>query len=121
MTTTIEKIETFDEPNVWMGYKLIMSDPDMNIIARISNRSDCCEEWGMHTENNLDDFVGAEYHCMDVSDIIFDKDDREMSSIHVSISTDCGEIVLIFYNKHNGYYPHDVSIISDNGVKNISI
>ncbi len=109
----IENIETFNDPDYWMGYKFIMKNQDMNITVKIANSRKCYEEWGMYTKSNLNEFIGAEYYNITLSDIIEDKDD-EMCMLNITIFTNRGNIIIYFYNKHNGHYWHDVFIESKN-------
>lgn len=41
--------------------------------------------------------------------------------IDIKIITDRANIIVEFYNDHNGYYPHDVSILIEDYVKIISL
>jgi hypothetical protein len=115
----IQHIETFDDTGYWMGYKIIMSDPNKNITFKIENSGYCCEKWGIHTENKLDKFIGAKYYSIKIGNIKIDGDD--MSIIDITINTNRGNIVLQLYNQHNGYYAHDVFIQSEKGITNIRL
>jgi len=122
--SVIENIETFENGYKWLGYKITMSNPDTNIIAKISNSLNCCESWGIYTKAKFEDFIGATYQDVNISDVEYDGDMGsicEMRSIYLTIITDRGDIVLQFYNEHNGYYQHDVSVESIKGVQNIWI
>ena len=113
-TTTIESIETFDDPGRWMGYTFVMSDPRKNITCKIENQHHCCEKWGTYTACNLNDFIGAQYYGVYVSKIK-KKKHEEMKMLDVKITTNRGSIKFHVYNEHNGYYAHDVFIQSDKG------
>lgn len=118
---TIEFIETFDNPHYWMGYKFTISDSTKNITCKIENSKKCCEKYGMHTKSNLNDFIGAEYHSVDISEERNLGPCEEMSMVNIIIHTNRGDITINFYNEHNGYYSHDVFIQTYNGIINISI
>jgi hypothetical protein len=36
-----------------------MTDSSKNIICKIENGQQCCENFGVYTENELNDFIGA--------------------------------------------------------------
>jgi len=114
--TTILNIETFDEPEHWLGHRIIMSDATKNITCKIDNRHICCEKWGVYTNATLSDFVGAEYCSIDISDIQSEKYEL-MKKIDITITTNRGTITIQLYNEHNSYYPHDVFIESEKGIK----
>jgi hypothetical protein len=115
----IENIETFDDPEHWMGYNITMSDTTKNITCKIENAHICCEKWGIHTETKLNDFIGAEYYSIVTK--IKKKNDDELVTLVVTISTNRGNIILHLYNDHNGYYSHDVFIECEKGIKLIKI
>lgn len=118
--STIKSVEYFDDPEYWMGYKIIMNNNFYNITCKIENSHKCYEKWGVYTKFNLNDFIGAEYYGMDVKEEIRDKYD-EMRILSVKINTNKGTIIINLYNEHNGYYHHDVYIQCETGIKNLSI
>ena len=119
---TIQYIGTFDDPNYWMGYTFIMSNGSKNVFCKIENDHKCCERWGVHTTSNLDDFIGAEYYSVNISDETTADGTREtMRMMDITISTNRGNILIHFYNEHNGYYSHDVFIQTEHGIKTISL
>jgi hypothetical protein len=117
-TTTIQKILSINSKYEWQGYEFIMSNPSKNIICKISNIANCCENFGIHTNCNLSDFIGAEYKTVSISTNPADEDGYDyMHIVHVTIQTDRGEILIQLYNEHNGYYPHDFFTQSEHGTK----
>lgn len=133
----IEQIEKHDTPAKWLGYTIRTSDPATTIIAKISNGQSCCEVWGVHTKTELletesesesdlstdphptpKDLIGSVYQSLEISTVVQDFD---TTSLCVTIQTDKGNLVLTFYNEHNGYYPHEVWIESEYGIKRIEI
>lgn len=120
MDTTIQRIESFDDPNYWLGHTFVMSDSTKNITCKIENSRNCCEKWGVYTESKLDDFIGAEYYSIDIRKVKTDKYD-EMKSIIITIDTNRGKITIHLYNEHNGYYEHDVFIQSERGIRTIRL
>jgi hypothetical protein len=89
----------------------------------ISNGQSCCEDWGYLTTNdNLDDFIGAEIREITKTDTALDTKkiaDRfeygfyEGGIIFINIETDKGTLQLAAYNSHNGYYGHSVYMESE--------
>lgn len=118
--TIIKSIETFDDPNNWMGYEIKMSDSKKNITCKIENYSKCCEVWGVSTKSDVNKFIGAEYNSIDVSEIK-SNDCDEMIIIDITITTNKGNIILQFYNEHNGFYSHDLYIQSETGINIIRL
>jgi len=111
ISTTIISIETIDGPFPrGLGYAFRMSDSSKNIICTIDNGTQCCEVFGVHTASVMDDFIGAEFLSMELGE---ETRDYETMSVDVFISTSRGKINLTFYNEHNGYYTHTVSIQSE--------
>jgi hypothetical protein len=120
MPSFIKSIETFDNPDYWVGHKFIMSDSSMDITCKMENSHKCCEKWGVYTESNLNEFIGAEYYSLDVVEKNTDKYDY-MYMVTLTINTSKGKIIIYFYNEHNGYYSHDVFIQSNSCIKTISL
>ena len=72
---------------------------------------------GKLISTKLKDFISAEI-------IEYDSDyrnDRCEVSIDIKIITDRGNIKIKFYNEHNGYYSHDVSIQVGSSVRIIEL
>ena len=44
-----------------------------------------------------------------------------MNILNIKISTSKGDIIIDFYNEHNGYYPHDVFIQTEDYMKYIPL
>ena len=118
--TMIKNIESFDDPEHWMGYRIIMSDNTKNITCKIQNAQNCCEKWGIHTKSNLNEFIGSEYYSIDINEKTRNKYE-DMRMVNITVSTNRGNITLHLYNEHNGYYFHDVFIQSEKGIQNIKI
>lgn len=116
--TKIQKITILNNSNQWLGYKIKMTDSSKNIVCKIENGQQCCENFGVYTENELNDFIGAQYYSVNVENDILNDNDG-MNTIKICINTSKGKINIQFYNEHNGYYCHDVFIQTENGIKNI--
>jgi hypothetical protein len=116
MATIIQNIEIINNKYEWLGYVFTMSDSSKNITCKISNSQNCCEQYGIYTKNNIDDYIGAEYYSIDVVKNIKHEMDYTML-VEVSINTSKGTILIKMYNEHNGFYPHDFFIQSENYTK----
>lgn len=86
----------------------------------------CCENSGYLTTNdNINDFIGAELKEIIKVDEYFNtkKFDvkafedtfymEETRMIFVNFNTDKGTFQVIAYNEHNGYYSHNVLLLSE--------
>jgi hypothetical protein len=112
----IEHIDTIDIPGGRLGYHFQMSNKSKNITVTISNGQNCCEEYGVHTISDMNSFIGATYNFVDIKNVADYKGSDEVSQdLKIYIHTDRGVIYIQFYNSHNGYYTHDVSIKSEHG------
>jgi len=118
--TKIQKITTLNNNGHWLGYKIKMNNSSKNIICKIENNQQCCERFGVYTMNELNNFIGAEYHSVDIGNVVFNDGDYDnMAIIEIFINTNRGKICIQFYNEHNGYYSHDVFIQTEDGIKNV--
>jgi hypothetical protein len=99
-----------------------MSDPSKNITCKIQNGQKCYEKFGIHTENDLNNFIGAEYNSVHIGEVISNREDYDyMVSIEITIDTNKGKMKIQFYNEHNGYYSHDVFIQTEHESKHVSL
>ena len=116
MSVIIERYEKIDNEYCWLGYKILTNDTSKNITCKISNTQYCCETYGVFCKNNLDDFIGAEYEKIEISEKTKEECGETETSIKILIHTSKGVIEIILYNQHNGYYSHEYYINSENGV-----
>lgn len=98
------------------GY-LIVTDKQ-TIKLGISNGQSCCEDYGYFmTNDNLEEFKGANIHKIDIVDdcLVKEKapDIYEGGVMFVNIETDKGTLQFTAYNEHNGYYGHEALVISE--------
>lgn len=106
-------------PDIYHGF--IIYTNIQKIVFGISDYQSCCEEAGYLTTNdNIDDFIGAELTKI----ILVDKDLNhkavkeieakidEGNMMFANIYTSNGVLQLVAYNAHNGYYSHDAVIVS---------
>lgn len=116
------------------GYKIVTDKQEILIL--INNSQQCCEEWGyeacsekgiLETQDDLDDYIGAE--ILDIEIVDTEKDiyksltDRvyrfySSNAEFVNIKTSKGKLQFAVYNAHNGYYGHTIYIKFNNEVIN---
>ena len=120
-TLTIERIETnkpddsddsYDPYGCGLGYTFIMNDGS-KISFKMQHDQKCCENFGAYTDSSplFDTFIGAVFESFKVGEKIRTSGSDERK-LEVDVFTDRGKIKIVFYNEHNGYYSHDVSIHS---------
>ena len=122
----IEEVEGLNEDK-WGegddGWRITTSS--QVIILSISNTQNCCEDWGyFSSQDDLEDFIGADLFdikivddCLNVQSykkmLDYDFDPNEYSpTLFVNFETSVGTFQLTVYNEHNGYYSHDISLVS---------
>lgn len=80
----------------------------------------CCENWGyLSSEDDFGSFIGSELKNVYVTDtklgtIVSNmKEDLDAgSAMFINVETTKGLLQFVAYNEHNGYYGHDVLLIS---------
>jgi hypothetical protein len=78
---------------------------DDSELVLFDNGQDCCEHRYMHTDDDLQYFVGAKFLGAEVRDGPTTSEDYEVKeSQFLIISTDKGQFTVVNYNEHNGYY-----------------
>ena len=130
---SIEYFQPFEGEYKGMeGYKIVTDKQEILIL--INNSQQCCEEWGyeacsekgiLETQDDLDDYIGAEILDIDIVDTekniyksLTDRVYRFYSSNaeFVNIKTSKGKLQFAVYNAHNGYYGHKIYIKFNNEV-----
>lgn len=99
------------------GFIITLED-DTQVKMGISNGQNCCEHWGyIISEDSLSQFVGAEYHGVEVVNEKLEtvdlNDIYSGSCMFVNISTSEGILQFVAYNEHNGYYGHEAVVVED--------
>ena len=90
----------------------------------IDNEQSCCESWGyMASEDNLENFIGAELKEVSLTDVALNEQMVEASNYYegddgggiqfVNFFTNKGMFQLAVYNAHNGYYGHGILVAKD--------
>jgi len=106
------------------GYKV---ETDKHVIyVLIDNGQSCCESWGYFaSEDDLNQFIGAELREINLTDTALNKEKVEKSGYYdgdsggiqfVDFVTDNGVFQLAVYNAHNGYYGHGILVAKDNDI-----
>lgn len=80
----------------------------------------CCENWGyLSSEDDFGSFIGSELKNVYVTDselgtIVSNmKEDLDAgSAMFINVETTRGLLQFAAYNEHNGYYGHDVRLVS---------
>ena len=132
---SIEYFQPFEGEYKGMeGYKIVTDKQEILIL--INNSQQCGEEWGyeacsekgiLETQDDLDDYIGAE--ILDIEIVDTEKDiyknltDRvyrfySSNAEFVNIKTSKGKLQFAVYNAHNGYYGHTIYIKFNNEVIN---
>ena len=95
------------------------------IKVGIENGQSCCEQWGYLTSedsDDLDSFIGGELLSITSTDstlmsTTLDKLSTEGididSAVFITFETTKGTFQITAYNEHNGYYAHDVKVLSN--------
>ena len=83
----------------------------------ISEEQQCCEHSGFFmSEDNLDEFIGAELLSVETVDDCLHpaqmEDFYEGGTMFVNFKTNRGVLQFTAYNSHNGYYSHDAVVES---------
>lgn len=108
------------------GYKIECED-ESNLLFLIRNGQACCENWGyLISEDDLDQFIGATIQNVTLTDDSLKSVELKLSKeintedlynggaiFFVNIHTDRGLLQFVAYNVHNGYYGHQVKIVSN--------
>jgi hypothetical protein len=106
---------------IYEGYKITTDKQE--IFMLISSYQQCCESWGyLISEDDTQSFVGSNLISVEVVDsalnskivqAVNDCNDDYVNTLFVNVSTSAGILQFTAYNSHNGYYGHEVTIISD--------
>ena len=111
---------TDDDRTVYDGYLITTNLQKIYVVIR-SGQS-CCENYGyLSTLDDDKDFIGAELQKIRITNkalnsIVKNKMKDECLDIEecvfVDFITSEGKFQIVVYNIHNGYYGHNVKIIS---------
>lgn len=106
--------------DIYEGYEIVTDTQTIKI--GINKNSSCCENFGyLASEDNFDDFIGAEIISVTRVDEALNSAVRQFltplyldegEAMFINISTTRGLLQFVVYNSHNGYYSHEVVVIS---------
>lgn len=118
MNEKILKITEVENRDGKDGYEI--ETTQQTIFVGIDNSSQCCENWGyLSTVDDTVDFIGAE--LLNIMLVDTDLNVAEsmpqacdfLDTMFVNFETSSGTFQLTCYNSHNGYYGHDVTVVSN--------
>lgn len=86
----------------------------------LSNLQCCCESWGyLSSEDDFGSFIGSELKNVYVTDTKLEtiasniREDLDAgSAMFINVETTNGLLQFVAYNEHNGYYGHEVKLVS---------
>lgn len=120
----IEQITEDDQLVTRSGYQISTNKQIVKFL--IDDESACCEHWGYFlSEDDVNKFIGSHLLDITLTDTALNTqklkenqlDDRENLDggdiIFVNVHTSVGILQFTAYNAHNGYYGHEVKIISN--------
>jgi hypothetical protein len=127
MEKKMEKIKSIKETTFkpkgsewtdYEGYEIVTSK--QTILLGIQGGQSCCEQYGYFmTEDNLNDFVGANLRNVVLTDKGLNKVAQDQANdiydggiMFVNLETSRGTLQFVAYNSHNGYYGHDACVVS---------
>lgn len=100
------------------GYIIITDKQEIKF--GISNSQSCCERWGyFSSEDDFKEFIGADLIDMETVDTVLNigkLKDEEVDvddCMFINVKTSNGLLQFAVYNSHNGYYGHDIKLISN--------
>ncbi len=100
------------------GYIIITDKQEIKF--GISNGQSCCEHWGyFSSEDDFNDFIGSNLIEIESVDTVLNIGKLEQEEVDVNdcmfinVKTSNGLLQFAVYNCHNGYYGHDIKLISN--------
>jgi len=108
------------------GYKIVTDKQVIYLL--IDSDQQCSEHWGyISSEDTFSKFIGAELKDISIIDeeLMTKKLDKQMKkdlgadsmydgdAIFINLDTNNGKLQFALYNEHNGYYGHNVKVISN--------
>lgn len=117
----IKEVNDVDFGERWSEYDGYCIETDKRqLYFVISNEQCCCENWGyLSSEDDFGSFIGSELKNVYVTDTkletIVPKMEEDLdagSAMFINVETTRGLLQFAAYNEHNGYYGHDVLLVS---------
>lgn len=110
--------ENKEDYREYSGY--VITTDKQQIKVGISNQQSCCENWGYVTsEDDLTEYVGCSLIGITTTDSMLENkpftglDTDSGNCMFITFKTDKGDFQFVAYNEHNGYYSHEVTLISE--------
>lgn len=114
----LPEIEKWYSENTGDGFEIITEQHKYQLL--IDNEQQCCEKFGLDTDDNFEDYIGA--NVLSIEKLVTDlstPEDTEIGDVNkvlfLRIHTSSGEITFKVYNCHNGYYSHTVVYLVKDG------
>lgn len=121
--------KTSNRNNGYSGFEITVDQDgeEFYLFVGIENRQQCCEEWGyIISDDDINSFIDTVLCRIEVVDealntkIVDAMPDKKNEykrlygkTYFVNFVTNLGVLQFAAYNIHNGYYGHDVVIISN--------
>lgn len=85
---------------------LAFSFEDNSKTKFFDNGQTCCEYRYMHTDDNLQDFIGAVFNSVEIREGPEENGEygESKESEFMIVNTSKGQFTIVNYNEHNGYY-----------------
>jgi len=96
-------------------YTYTIKTDDKPIRFSISSEQNCCEQFGI-TAPSTDNLVGATMYYAECLERNVTDDDLGTTFIDIVLYTDRGSFLFTLFNCHNGYYPHDYSVLINGNI-----
>lgn len=115
----IKELDIKEIDNDYCGYVIKTDKQEIKIL--IDNSAHCCESWGyFSSEDDFTSFIGCDYLGISVVDTAYNKRSLDQCPsldeggvCFVNIETSLGTLQFAVYNAHNGYYSHNINVISN--------
>jgi len=98
------------------GYDGFAIETDkQTIYLLIENGQSCCENWGyLLSHDDFDEFIGAQLLGLrEIGAGEINGVPDGAATVFVNVETNEGTLQFVAYNDHNGYYGHEVRIVSE--------
>lgn len=127
------KDERYKYNRHFSGVQIALSDGS-SVMFGIQSGHNCCETWDyLHSADNFDDYIGAEFLGLvekdtwpeNIKDEWVDKqlnsEWNELGFQAIDVLTSKGVLQFAVYNSHNGYYSHATILVDRDRVEESSL
>lgn len=113
----LQIVETEDEN--YDGWLIKTTKQTIQIL--IANGQSCCENWGYFvSEDAVENYINSHLLSINIVDEALNVEKFEQTTgawvddaVFVNLETSKGTLQFAVYNSHNGYYGHEIKILSD--------